>query len=121
LSPFESKTITDAAEGFNPGALDPGGVGVGLPYPRRGQQKCGDGKPSPYGGAVINGCGAGQWLTWGAAAELPPSWQIPTAVAPLPHSKAQAGIQCFRPHDPLPDCRRCARAIARFEGLSRQG
>ncbi|MGD0125022.1 MAG: hypothetical protein ABSF46_06680, partial [Terriglobia bacterium] len=25
----------------------------GLPYPRPNQQKCADGKPSPYGGAVI--------------------------------------------------------------------
>ena len=29
----------------------------GLPYPRRGQQKCGDGKPSPYGEAIIDGLG----------------------------------------------------------------
>jgi len=28
-----------------------------LPYPRRGRQNCGDGKPSPYGGAVIDRLG----------------------------------------------------------------
>jgi len=30
-----------------------------LPYPRRGQRKCGDGKPSPYNGTVITGGGDG--------------------------------------------------------------
>ncbi len=27
----------------------------GLPYPCRGRQKCGDGKPSPYSSEVIDG------------------------------------------------------------------
>ena len=32
--------------------------GQGLPYPYRGRRKCGDGKPSPYSGTVIDGLGA---------------------------------------------------------------
>ena len=55
-----------------------------MPYPRPDQQKCGDGKPSPYGGAVINGpagirsileCGseaaALEWYPVGAVREPP--------------------------------------------------
>jgi len=36
---------------------DYGGVGVGLALHSSGLQKCGDGNPSPYGGAVIEGLG----------------------------------------------------------------
>jgi len=40
--------------------------GLALPAPlRRGRRKSGDGEPSPYGGDVINGSGAGQWLRLG--------------------------------------------------------
>ena len=28
-----------------------------MPYPRLDQRKCGDGKPSPYSGAIIDGLG----------------------------------------------------------------
>ncbi len=42
--------------------LDPGGVGAKLAYPRRGQQKCGDGKTSPYG--------EGSSMDWGCSLNL---------------------------------------------------
>ena len=29
-----------------------------MPYPRLGQRKCGDGKPSPYSGTDIDGSGS---------------------------------------------------------------
>jgi hypothetical protein len=34
--------------------LGPAGVGVGLALPTSGPAKCGDGKPSPYDGAIID-------------------------------------------------------------------
>jgi hypothetical protein len=41
--------------------------GQGLPYPYRGRRKCGDGKPSPYSGTVIDGLGDSQFCQISAA------------------------------------------------------
>jgi hypothetical protein len=44
-------------------SLNPHDVRVGLALPSSGRRKCGDGKPSPYNGLVIDGLGATQALT----------------------------------------------------------